>query len=131
MDVDGSGQPWEYTDSKAVRISYVNCPNPVWTADEWFISTSATAAEMTPDWYRKTLTWTGASSSGWSDPANWTDQGTVSSFAPDAGCDIVIENTSNNPEITTEASCNSILVKSNATITVRNGSKLFVGSISQ
>ncbi len=125
-DVDGSGQPWEYTDSKAVRAASVITSNPVWTANEWFISTTATAADMTPDWYHKTLTWTGTSSSGWSDPANWNDGAATSSFAPDAGCQVVIENTSVQPEITTESSCNSIQVKSNAVITVRNNSKLFV-----
>ncbi len=131
IDVDGSGQTWEYSNSKAVRVFSVGKPNPVWTADEWHINTSATTAEMTPDWYHKTLTWTGSTSSDWSNSSNWNDGGSGSLFAPDAGCQIIIENTSNNPEITSESSCNSILIKCNAEITVRNGSRFFVSGTGQ
>ena len=46
--IDGSDQPWEYEDSRAVRINTtaVN-PNPTWTSSEWTI-TSGDLADMTP-----------------------------------------------------------------------------------
>jgi len=46
--IDGSDQPWEYEDSRAVRINttVVN-PNPTWTSSEWTI-TSGDLADMTP-----------------------------------------------------------------------------------
>lgn len=47
IDQDGSGEPWEYTDSKAVRKAGTTNPNPTWTASEWDI-TSATTAQIDP-----------------------------------------------------------------------------------
>ncbi|MGB0523573.1 MAG: lamin tail domain-containing protein, partial [Flammeovirgaceae bacterium] len=46
IDVDGTGDPWEYEDSRAVRIPG-NTPNTTWTASEWVI-TSANVADFTP-----------------------------------------------------------------------------------
>ncbi len=37
-DVDGSGEPWEYTDSRAFRLETILAPNTTWTAAEWVIS---------------------------------------------------------------------------------------------
>ena len=37
VDVDGTGEPWEYLDSRAVRLEGVIDPSPVWTAAEWEI----------------------------------------------------------------------------------------------
>lgn len=47
IDQDGTGEPWEYLDSHAVRNAGVTEPNTTWTASEWTI-TSATAAQCTP-----------------------------------------------------------------------------------
>jgi hypothetical protein len=38
QDVDGSGEAWEYTDSRALRKSEVISANTSWTSDEWTIS---------------------------------------------------------------------------------------------
>jgi len=37
IDVDGSGEAWEYTDSRALRLDNVLLPNSTWTASEWEI----------------------------------------------------------------------------------------------
>jgi len=47
INEDGSGMPWEYTDSRAVRNADVTAGNPTWTASEWTIA-SAVYADMTP-----------------------------------------------------------------------------------
>ena len=47
VDVDGSGEDWEYEDSRAVRKSSVNEPNATWTSSEWTI-TAADVADMNP-----------------------------------------------------------------------------------
>jgi len=47
LDTDGTGEPWEYEDSRAVRVLGVSAPNPVWTASEWEI-VSAGVAECDP-----------------------------------------------------------------------------------
>ena len=35
IDMDGTGEAWEYTDSRAVRLPAVILPNASWTAGEW------------------------------------------------------------------------------------------------
>lgn len=47
IDMDGTGEPWEYTDSRAVRVESVRVPNPAWTATEWEIS-AANLADADP-----------------------------------------------------------------------------------
>jgi hypothetical protein len=49
VDVDGTGEAWEYEDSRAVRglNQTVSQGNPTWTTSEWTI-TSANVADCTP-----------------------------------------------------------------------------------
>lgn len=47
IDVDGTGEPWEYTDSRALRLEAILTPNPTWTASEWAI-TPADVADCNP-----------------------------------------------------------------------------------
>ncbi|MBL7110324.1 MAG: T9SS type A sorting domain-containing protein [Bacteroidales bacterium] len=47
IDMDGTGEPWEYEDSRAVRIEGVIAPNTTWSAAEWEI-TSANVADADP-----------------------------------------------------------------------------------
>ncbi|WP_073150700.1 T9SS type A sorting domain-containing protein [Mesonia phycicola] len=47
IGVDGTGEAWEYEDSRAVRNSLTYSPSTVWIASEWTI-TAANANDMTP-----------------------------------------------------------------------------------
>ncbi len=47
IDIDGTGEPWEYGDQRALRIAGVAAPNTVWTAAEWEI-TAAGVADADP-----------------------------------------------------------------------------------
>jgi len=47
VGVDGTGEAWEYEDSRAVRIATVGTANTIWTASEWTITT-ANVADCTP-----------------------------------------------------------------------------------
>jgi len=47
IDMDGTGEAWEYTDSRALRLDSVLKPNTTWTAAEWEI-TSADVADCNP-----------------------------------------------------------------------------------
>jgi len=47
-DVDGTGTPWEYTDSRAVRNPGIYNPNPVWTAAEWTIIPASNCGDASP-----------------------------------------------------------------------------------
>jgi hypothetical protein len=38
VNIDGTGTPWEYTDSRAVRVEGVNVPRTIWDAAEWEIN---------------------------------------------------------------------------------------------
>jgi len=48
FNVDGTGQPWEYLDTRAVRTSTVVQGSTVWDASEWFIPVNASTDDMTP-----------------------------------------------------------------------------------
>jgi len=37
IDTDGTGEPWEYEDSRAVRVDSILVPNPAWSGVEWEI----------------------------------------------------------------------------------------------
>jgi len=47
IDMDGSGEAWEYTDSRAARSEEVLIPNTTWTAAEWEIA-AADVADCDP-----------------------------------------------------------------------------------
>ena len=47
IDTDGTGELWEYTDSRAERMISVTVPHITWTAPEWEI-TSADVADCDP-----------------------------------------------------------------------------------
>jgi predicted extracellular nuclease len=47
IDTDGSGEAWEYENSRAVRNENTGNSNNTWTASEWTIS-SADVSDMTP-----------------------------------------------------------------------------------
>ncbi len=127
IDVDGSGQNWEYTDSKAVRVFNVGAPDSVWQADEWFISTTANNTDMTPDWHHKVLEWNGSSSTDWHTASNWSEGGGTAAFSPDASCEVTIIDATNNARVSGEASCGGLIVNETAIIVLETGSSLTVG----
>lgn len=48
VDQDGTGEPWEYLDSRASRAFGVDAPNTTWTAAEWEIMPGANIADFDP-----------------------------------------------------------------------------------
>ncbi len=63
--------------------------------------------------------WNGSVSKAWEDPANWTC-GNI----PDANTDVVIQSSSNTPEVNSMATCRSTIVNPGTTIKVKAGYKL-------
>ena len=54
IGVDGSGEPWEYTDSRAVRLETISEGSENWDAAEWTIL-PATVADATPRTHPESL----------------------------------------------------------------------------
>jgi len=124
---DGTGTLWEYTNSKATRKRHINSPNNIWDANEWVI-VRANVSNMTPLWHNKELRWLG-SNLNWNDNSNWEElDSTPATYAPDAGCDIVIPSTINNPTISGRASCNNMTINSGAVVTINAQNFLVTGS---
>jgi hypothetical protein len=66
-----------------------------------------------------TISWTGAASTDWQNPANW-NCGTI----PDANTDVIIKNAARYPVINNNASCRSIKAAIGATLLIKNGINL-------
>ncbi|MCF6170073.1 MAG: endonuclease [Bacteroidales bacterium] len=126
-NVDGTGQPWEYTDAKAVRIFSVTAPDSSWKASHWYVSSAANDSDMTPGWHRRLLQWNGTTSTDWHTAANWTDGTVNSAFIPDAGSHVSISSFPNKAIVSGEASCGGITVNGTNSFTLGTGSVLTVG----
>ncbi len=119
VNQDGTGQTWDYTNAKAVRIYMDSVPSSIWNSDNWVIISSNTT-DMTPNWHHKIITWTGAFSNDWKTTGNWQDGFLNAAYYPDAGAKIVITNQGYNPVVTENTTCGSILLQPGATITIDN-----------
>jgi len=122
IDQNGTGEPWEYKDSKAVRLYTVDSASSQWIAEQWRIE-SADVSSMTPKWHHKTYFWTGAVSSDWNNLNNWQVNGSAPDYPYDAGCYLIIQNSAIAPEITSPGTtyCTRIMLDINAAITISNG----------
>jgi uncharacterized protein (TIGR02145 family) len=111
-----------YTGKHAVRNYNIDVPDTTFNASEWIISTAGNI-DMTPGSHRATLTWDGTAGNIWRDTANWAN-----SYVPDAGHNVVIPNTTNDPVISTSynAYCNNLLTLEGAELSISNGAMLAI-----
>ncbi len=127
INVDGTSEPWEYTDKKAVRKRTVTGPSPTWFASEWLIRTVfALGKDITAGIYRTDITLQGNASTDWNARgANWNSP---YGFIPDASSKVIIPNVSNYPVITEPSSCNQIEIQSGSALIIQNtGILLIIG----
>lgn len=76
---------------------------------------------------RFSITWTGAFDTNWSNPRNWSCSSYPNLYIPDANTDVIIESgTLNDPVISTNLSCRSLLIKPGATLTIDPGNILTI-----
>ena len=110
VDEDGSGKTWEYTDSKAVRISSVSTPATTWNASEWVILSSV-AARTSPGLHPCTA-WNGsANDNSWTNNSNW-DNG-----LPGSAISVSIwQGASSFPSLSSSQSVNHVRINSGASI---------------
>ena len=106
VDVDGTGEAWEYEDSRAVRNSSVTAPNATWTAGEWTITAGVNVADMTPNAHVDNTTFAGTTDADWHTAANWTG-----GVVPTASSIVTIPTTSS-LTISAAADCGSLYIKS-------------------
>lgn len=126
IDEDGTGEPWEYTDTKAVRLRSVTTPNTTWTSTEWDIPGSAYPDDMTPSEHNEDVTWAGAGTTAddWHEKGgNWS--GTYG-YIPDASFDVTVPFTTVSPVISDEAACNMLTLEEDALTDVAVGGELTV-----
>ena len=118
IDQDGTGQPWEYLDSRAVRIFPVTNSDTLWTASQWVIESAGTA-DMAPKWHRKTLTWNGSTSSNVTDKANWDEAPLVTArYSPDASCKLIFTSLGTSPVLNQDRTFSVIELENNAVLNV-------------
>ncbi|MCF6170257.1 MAG: lamin tail domain-containing protein [Bacteroidales bacterium] len=118
INVDGSGQAWEYTDTKAVRLRSVTAPDTSWTAAEWDIPGLANVADMTPSAHKEDVVWQGAGTNidDWNEKGgNWP--GTYG-YIPDASFNVSIPYTMAGCVIYSEAACYDLTLNSDALLDV-------------
>ncbi len=116
LDVDGTGELWEYEDSRAVRNTGITAPNSTWTDSEWTITT-ADIADMTPNAHVDNTTFAGTTDADWHTAANWTG-----GVVPTASSIVSIPTTSG-VTISAAADCGSLYIKSDA-----NGTGSVIGT---
>ena len=105
VNLDGSGEAWEYTDSRAVRNNpKTTLPNPTWTASEWTI-TSADIADMTPGALENEYRYDGV----------WKPRDISNATVSD---DFVVQSSTT---LTTDVSVNTITIDSGSTLTIDVG----------
>lgn len=68
---NGTGKPWAYEDSRAVRKSDIVAHNTTWTASEWIIA-SANTGDMTPGKHNGYVSYKGGTNS-WSSTDKWSN----------------------------------------------------------
>ena len=126
IDVDGTGEPWEYQDTKVTRKYDIDSPNATWTASEWHIrmpiGSGAETVDMTPQSHKATLTWTNTlGDQAWYAKGNWSPN-----YIPDEAHDVSIVS-SPGPviDVTTKAYCYDLNVaeptaRANANLTIES-----------
>ncbi len=119
IDENGIGKPWNYYQTKAVRLRSVTSPSSIWVESEWDIPTEAFPENMTPSAHNEDVSWqVNAINNNWNlkSTQNWSG---VYGYIPDASFNVTIP-TSNNyyPSVTGQSTCNSLIINTGAVITI-------------
>ncbi|MBO3115766.1 T9SS type A sorting domain-containing protein [Winogradskyella sp. DF17] len=109
IGVDGTGEAWEYGDSRAVRNDIMDSPSTTWQASSWTIS-AANVADATPGASENEFRFNGA----WK-PRNPNGNATSAD-------DILVLNGSAN--ITSDLNSNNVTIRSAGSLTVNSGQSL-------
>ena len=110
IDQDGTGEPWEYLDTKATRKFDKLSAAITWDPMDWTINQVADTFLMTPSAHRDTIYWTGSHDNDWHNNSNWNSPGNQL-FIPDASYVVIIPaNLTNYPTIGNEAYAHDMLL---------------------
>ncbi len=87
----------------------------------WFVAAVDDGAGGTDIFLIDSLSWTGATSTSWTNGANWNPNG-----VPGSAADVVIGTTANSPTLDTSTTVNSIILNGSDTLTLANAPVLTV-----
>lgn len=122
IDQDGSGTPWEYTDSRVIRKDTVNSANAVWKQQDWIIINQSATGDMDPGRHKQQIQWQGSVSASWNDGANW--KGGV---IPDTATTTIIDDFMDfMPEISGSSFCYKLLLMPTGRMNIKSGGNLNV-----
>ncbi|WP_397447339.1 lamin tail domain-containing protein [Polaribacter sp. R77954] len=113
IGVDGTGQSWEYEDSRAVRNNIMEAPSTTWQASSWTI-TSANVADATP----------GASENEFRYDGDWKPRDISNATSSD---NVLITSAIT---LSTNLEINNFEVDNSATVTINSGVALKVNGTS-
>lgn len=128
IDVDGTGEAWEYEDTKAVRLASVTQPASYWDSTEWHIPQSVDLEDMTPGAHKVSVNWQGTTNTDWNTKGNnWSG---THGYIPDASFDVTISNTTYLPTISEEAATHDLTISSGVLTLAAAQSLRVFGSLS-
>ncbi|GAB5565631.1 MAG: hypothetical protein Wins2KO_26940 [Winogradskyella sp.] len=115
IGVDGTGEDWEYENSRAIRNSITDSPSTTWQSSKWTI-TSANVSDATP---RAGETTTYIFNGNWS-PETPIGNATLNDFIVVASGNVVID---------TDITCSSFTVNASAGVTIDSGVTVTVNDV--
>jgi hypothetical protein len=123
LNINGTGEPWEYTDKKAVRKQNVVIPNKIWTASEWHIPADTVGSKrMTPGNHGGAVTWVGGAGNSWQQRgSNWSS---LNGFVPDASNTVIVPDVANDPVIGLPSAVHQLELQSGAVLIIQNTGSL-------
>lgn len=122
IDENGTGKPWEYTGSRALRKSEIGAPNTAWTASEWEISIANTGA-MTPGIHNGNISFK-LGTGNWSSTLNWSN-----GDLPTSTDNVIIPTDATLSVNVANAEVNNINVQDGGKLTINSSQSLSVDGI--
>jgi hypothetical protein len=113
-----------YSGINTSTLSFRSPPTSYYGYKYRCIATGATTVTSDYKILKFSMTWTGAETTVWEDPRNWSCDDFGKNSIPDANVDVIIPNVTNKPVINSNVSCRSVTTQTGATLTVTPGFRL-------
>ena len=123
---DGTGEAWEYEDSKATRKFDCISATASWKQSEWIIRHPTETSHFTPGIHRDTLRWNGSNSVDWNIISNWNAIASVNYFPDISQIVFIAVDAIHFPSIQDTGFCYKLILEANTneTAVISNHEKL-------